>query len=121
LKALAVIFRVWLWLRRIPDFVLDTFFDGFPRRLSAAIFPSVKPYEPATGGARAVQRGAQPASNTLTARSEPYNGTAAHAPWLTKSVPSVDQRHAIGSPAEICWKFRRIFRRDLAYKNLSPA
>jgi hypothetical protein len=33
LKALAVIFRVWLWLRKIPDFVLDTFLDGFPRHL----------------------------------------------------------------------------------------
>jgi hypothetical protein len=121
LQETSPILRVWLWLRKIPDFVLDTFSDGSKRRLSAAIFHSVKPYEPAAGGARAVQRGAQPASNTLTARSEPYNGMAAHAPWLTNGVPSVDQRHAIGNAAEICWKFRRIFLRDLAHKNLSPA
>ncbi|HXI83759.1 MAG TPA: hypothetical protein VNL17_06680 [Verrucomicrobiae bacterium] len=101
--------------------MLDTFSDVSPRHLSAAIFPSVKPYELATGGARAVQRGAQPASKTLTARSEPYNGTAAHAPWLTNGVPSVDQRYAIGNSAEICWQFRRIFLRDPAHNNLSPA
>jgi hypothetical protein len=58
-------------LRKIPDFVLDTFFDGSPRRLSAAIFPSVKPYELAAGGASTVQCGAQHASKTLTAHSTP--------------------------------------------------
>jgi len=119
-KALAVIFRVWLWLRKIPDFVLDRFFDGSPCRFSAAIFPSVKCYEPAADGARAVQRGAQPASNKLTARREPYNGTATHAPRLTNGIPSFDQRQAIGHPAEIRREFRRIFLRNLAHKHLSP-
>jgi hypothetical protein len=67
-------------LREIPDFVLDTFFDGFRRRLSAAIFPNVKPYEPpALGVASTVQCGAQPASKTLTAHSTPYNRSSAHA------------------------------------------
>jgi hypothetical protein len=129
LPALAAILHVWLWLRKIPDFVLDTFFVGSPRRLSAAIFPSVKPYEPpALGVASTVQCGAQPASKTLTAHSTPYNRRSAHA-WHIRDTPAEEsdtsqqrQRHLFRTTsAKTCSKICTEDCTIRAPKLLSPA
>jgi hypothetical protein len=45
-----------------------------------------------TGGASAVQCGAQLASNTLTARSEPYNRTGSHAKSVIDGAESFAHR-----------------------------